>query len=57
MIYCCKQHVDLALDDVVDLEQTAPLLEEISEDILGNEKCKYCENQALYQVEASKLSE
>ncbi|HZG72146.1 MAG TPA: CxxH/CxxC protein [Chondromyces sp.] len=49
MIYCCSEHVELALDIIVDEYETAPKIEKTE----GNEvstTCEYCENPAEYIV-------
>ncbi len=49
MIYCCEEHVDFALDDIVDKYQTFPILTKISVDNLST-TCEYCHNLATYMV-------
>lgn len=49
MIYCCEEHVDFALDDIVDKYQTFPILTKISVDNLST-TCEYCQNLATYMV-------
>ncbi|MBU8881255.1 CxxH/CxxC protein [Bacillus sp. FJAT-29790] len=50
MIYCCEEHVDIAIDTVVDEYETFPQLKKV----LGEEKlstaCEYCKNPAIYLV-------
>jgi CxxH/CxxC protein (TIGR04129 family) len=49
MIYCCEEHVDLAIDTVVDEFETFPTLLKVE----GNElstTCEYCRNDAIYMV-------
>ncbi|WLR50834.1 CxxH/CxxC protein [Bacillus tianshenii] len=53
MIFCCKEHVDLALDDIVDESGTAPQLEEAKFEENDDKRCAYCENEAKYMVESS----
>lgn len=50
MIFCCKEHVELALDIMVDEHELAPILEEVknSEDL--STPCEYCTNSAAYIV-------
>jgi len=50
MIYCCKEHVELALDIVVDEYETAPVLEELKTDGDLSTPCEYCEKTAAYIV-------
>lgn len=49
MIYCCEEHVDLAIDTVVDEFETFPILSKISEEQLST-TCEYCQNPAIYVV-------
>jgi len=49
MIYCCEEHVDMALDTVVYEQGTFPILEKVSGDNLST-SCEYCRNQAVYLV-------
>jgi CxxH/CxxC protein (TIGR04129 family) len=50
MIYCCAEHVELALDMIVDEYETAPILEVLSEEQKISTTCEYCRNQAVYIV-------
>ncbi|WP_141430709.1 CxxH/CxxC protein [Bacillus sp. 03113] len=50
MIYCCAEHVDIAIDTVVDEYETFPRLEKIEEDEKLSTPCGYCENPAVYMV-------
>jgi CxxH/CxxC protein (TIGR04129 family) len=50
MIYCCKVHVELAMDIVVDEYEVAPVLEQLTEDRKLSTICEYCENNATYIV-------
>jgi CxxH/CxxC protein (TIGR04129 family) len=49
MIYCCEEHVDIALDTVVDEYETFPVLTKITGDNLST-SCEYCQNEAVYMV-------
>ena len=49
MIYCCEEHVDVALDTVVDEYETFPVLTKIGVDNLST-SCEYCQNTAVYMV-------
>ena len=50
MIYCCKEHVELALDVIVDEHETAPVLKEIPEEEKLSTTCEYCGKPAIYIV-------
>jgi CxxH/CxxC protein (TIGR04129 family) len=51
MIYCCTEHVELAMDVIVDEYEVAPNLKMIEG---NNEKlsttCEYCGNKPMYIV-------
>jgi CxxH/CxxC protein (TIGR04129 family) len=49
LIYCCEEHVDFALDMVVDEFETFPVLSKVSGDNLST-SCEYCQNRAVYIV-------
>jgi CxxH/CxxC protein (TIGR04129 family) len=49
MIYCCEEHVELALDVVVDEFETFPVLTKIDVDNLST-TCEYCQYTAMYIV-------
>ena len=49
MIYCCEDHVELALDMVVDEHETFPILEKVAVDKLST-GCEFCQNTAVYVV-------
>ncbi|MFE8697674.1 CxxH/CxxC protein [Cytobacillus sp. FJAT-53684] len=50
MIYSCEEHVDVAIDTVVDEYETFPQLSKISEDNKLSTACEYCQNPAIYMV-------
>jgi CxxH/CxxC protein (TIGR04129 family) len=50
MIYSCLEHVELALESVVDETQLAPLMEKVSEDEQISTRCEYCGKKAAYLV-------
>lgn len=50
MIYCCLEHVELALESVVDETQLAPLMEQIPEEQELSTRCEYCGERASYLV-------
>ena len=50
MIYCCKEHVELALDIIVDEHETAPILEQIKDGENLSTTCEYCQVPASYIV-------
>lgn len=50
MIYTCLDHVELALEAVMDETQSAPLLEKIKESQELSTACEYCKEPAIYIV-------
>lgn len=51
MILCCKEHVELALDEIVDEYEVAPIIRELSEEEKLSTICGYCKEKAVYIVE------
>ena len=49
MIYSCEDHVEIALDEVVDEYGTFPVLTKIDVDN-SSTPCEYCQNNAVYVV-------
>lgn len=49
MIYSCEEHVEIALDEVVDKSGEFPILTKIDVDNLST-SCEYCQNPAVYMV-------
>ena len=43
--YACEDHIDEAMDDVINFEETFPVISECI-----NNKCDYCEKQSKYEV-------
>ncbi|MCF6410739.1 CxxH/CxxC protein [Pseudalkalibacillus salsuginis] len=50
MIVCCKEHVELALEVIVDEYETAPEMKELTEAEKLSTICEYCKNNAIYMV-------
>lgn len=47
-IYCCKEHVDMAIDEfLVDVEE-APEISLCDKD--ATDKCYFCDEKALYKI-------
>lgn len=49
-IFCCKTHVEHALDVFVAETESYPILTELSEAEKLSTKCAYCEEAAMYLV-------
>lgn len=50
MIYSCEEHVDIAIDTVVDECETFPQLTKVSDEEKLSTTCEYCQNEAIYLV-------
>jgi CxxH/CxxC protein (TIGR04129 family) len=50
VIYCCLEHVELAMDIIVDEHEVAPDLKELSKEERLSTTCEYCGNNAIYIV-------
>ena len=44
-VYACEEHMDEAMDEVIDGKETYPVINEIT-----GYKCTYCEKEAKYEV-------
>ena len=49
-MYCCEDHIELAIDMYVDEKETAPEIEKIEQSGKLSTTCQLCEKQALYIV-------
>lgn len=49
MIKCCEEHIELALDIVVDEHEVAPIMTKIEDENLST-TCEFCQNKAVYVV-------
>nr|WP_251132611.1 MULTISPECIES: CxxH/CxxC protein [unclassified Exiguobacterium] len=50
--YVCLEHVELALDEVVDETEEYPILEEVNSE--KTVTCEYCDQPATYLVSSKK---
>lgn len=44
-IYACEEHIDEAMDEVINEKETFPVINESKGD-----KCSYCNKEAKYEV-------
>jgi CxxH/CxxC protein (TIGR04129 family) len=49
LIYCCDEHVNLALDMVVNKQETFPIFDKVDVDKLST-SCEFCQKTAIYVV-------
>ncbi|WP_246589376.1 CxxH/CxxC protein [Desertibacillus haloalkaliphilus] len=47
---CCVEHVEIAIDEVVDEYHTAPVVEKLTEESVLSTSCSFCSKQALYRI-------
>jgi CxxH/CxxC protein (TIGR04129 family) len=50
MIYCCDEHINIALDQIVDEYEVAPDFKKITNGLELSTPCEYCGNEATYLV-------
>jgi len=50
--YVCLEHVELALDEIVDETEQYPILDQLNPE--KNITCEYCEAPATYLVSSKK---
>ena len=50
ILYCCEEHVDMALDEVVYECETYPILTSVADEENLSTACEYCQNRAIYIV-------
>ncbi|GKU83857.1 CxxH/CxxC protein [Niallia sp. NCCP-28] len=50
MIYSCAEHIDIAIDTIVNEHETFPILENLREGEKLSTTCGYCKNIAIYMV-------
>ena len=49
-MYCCEEHIELAIDMYVDEKELAPEIEKIEGGKKLSTNCELCKNQAIYVV-------
>ncbi len=50
MYYACDEHVELALDVVIDECEKAPTLKKLSENEQISTTCHFCKRGATYEI-------
>jgi CxxH/CxxC protein (TIGR04129 family) len=50
MYYCCENHVELAIDIIVDEEEKAPLMVKIEDENQISTTCTFCTELAIYKI-------
>jgi len=48
IIFACKDHIEIALDDFVNTEEKAPQMKIVSNE--NSIKCDYCEKESVYEI-------
>ncbi|WP_075047810.1 CxxH/CxxC protein [Bacillus andreraoultii] len=49
-IFCCKEHVEYGLEEIINEGEVSPKLEELKESELPTAPCEYCGQDAVYIV-------
>lgn len=52
IIYACEEHIELALDVVVDETEKPPIVNKLSDEKQLSTMCTYCKRNAMYEVTA-----
>jgi CxxH/CxxC protein (TIGR04129 family) len=51
MYYACNDHIEVAIDIIVDEQEVAPVVEKIEDNSKGlSTVCSFCGNAAIYSV-------
>jgi CxxH/CxxC protein (TIGR04129 family) len=50
MEFACEEHIELAMDIVVDEYEAAPIIEKVREEEQLSTTCSYCEKPAVYTI-------
>ncbi|WP_425590040.1 CxxH/CxxC protein [Fictibacillus sp. S7] len=48
--YCCDEHVDIGIDELIDELEIYPNLELLTENEKLSTICTYCDKTAIYKV-------
>lgn len=49
-MYCCEEHIELAIDMYVDEKELAPEIEKLDKNRKLSTSCEMCTNPAIYIV-------
>jgi len=50
VIYCCEEHVELAMDVIINEKETYPIFEKCNAIHNLSTTCEYCEKPSVYIV-------
>lgn len=50
IIFACRQHIEMAIDDFVNTKEAAPRIDKTEK--AQEDKCSYCEEAAEYEIKA-----
>lgn len=50
MIYSCQEHIEVAIDTIVDEYETFPVLTKCEDEEKLSTTCEFCSNPAIYMV-------
>ncbi|HWO95637.1 CxxH/CxxC protein [Fictibacillus gelatini] len=48
--FCCHTHVDIAMEEIIDECEVAPVVELLTENDKLSTSCSYCEETPIYKV-------
>ena len=49
-MYCCDEHIDRAIDEMLDLHPLPPSIENVSDEEQLHLKCHFCDDRPIYCV-------
>lgn len=50
MYNTCLEHVELAMEIIIDEKETAPIINQLTEDEQLSTTCAFCKNNAIYSI-------
>ncbi|WP_100374306.1 CxxH/CxxC protein [Bacillus sp. FJAT-45037] len=50
MLYACEEHIELAMDVIVDEHEAAPIIEKTDQETQISTTCSFCEKTAIYSI-------
>ncbi|WP_249414109.1 CxxH/CxxC protein [Alteribacter keqinensis] len=51
MYFSCSEHIDMAIEDIVDYYALPPKIDKLTEEEQLSTACKYCDSKALYRID------
>ncbi|WP_245308284.1 CxxH/CxxC protein [Halalkalibacter urbisdiaboli] len=50
MYHACEEHIELAMDIIIDEHEAAPIIEKYTEEKSLSTVCSFCEKPAIYHI-------